>query len=710
MKIDLHCHTKRTKIEESELRNVPIEKFREKIEFSGVKMLAITNHNCFFRDNYEEFKDIVKDICYVIPGIEFDVEGINKSRGHIILIANPDEVNKFEEKVNNITAGFTPDNFIINSHKLYNEFKDMDIIYIAHFFKDKQLSMEDLNDFQNLMINPLRLLKEASNIVSIGVLQSNSHRAIIGSDVINWDNYEKCNFGNLKFEIKNFKNLLKLVDKDTGLINDLINENFDEKIKVYGKSSTKEYPFELPIYDDVNIIFGDKGSGKTEILYSLKNYYETKGVKYVWFSGGDKEQWYKQITNVGNDEYDVKNMKLNDDFGNELKKVINYNDSIPVSIKSYYKYYKYLSKNKKKELIKSLYINKNHKFENTKYKKLYNDYKDTCDFIKKLENFEYKKYDNFEISNNINSLKLLKENIFKKYKDIWLKENSLKLLDDYIDKMNNYVSQSIGTPPMPTETGLYNFIKNRIILKQNIIDILKILNDTNNSSKEFIGNLGTKGKVYLTTKYNFINSSNKKNINHTSLICNKKELTNIINNMEKVINNIFSNTLLNYIKLIADDCKNKEIINLNSFMSIERFFEISEMNYKPSKGELAILSLQHDLISKREYEIFLIDEPEANLSSLYINEEIIPILKNLSHSKKKVIVATHDANIAIRTRPSNSILKVVDNENYKTYIGNMFTDILEDVDSNEKLSWKSESIKYLEGGQEAFSERGDLYE
>ena len=289
MKIDLHCHTKRTKNEESDSRNVSVDKFKEKVELSEVKFLAITNHNHFFKDNYKELKEAVKEYCYVIPGIELDVKGANGSKGHVILIANPDDVDEFEKRINQITQGYTPDSFIIDSHELYDKFKDMDIIYIAHCLKNKQLSSEDLDDFKNIMSNPLRLLKEASNIVSIGVLQSNNHRAIIGSDVIDWDNYEKCTFGNLKFDIKDYNSLIKLVDKDANLIADLINDNFDENINVYGKSKEKQYPFTIPIYDDINIIFGDKGSGKTEILNSLRDYYEKNGDKYVRFSGGDKE-------------------------------------------------------------------------------------------------------------------------------------------------------------------------------------------------------------------------------------------------------------------------------------------------------------------------------------------------------------------------------------------------------------------------------------
>ena len=710
MKIDLHCHTKKTKNEESELRNVDIEKFKEKIELSEVKLLAITNHNRFFKDNYKELKEAVKELCYVIPGIELDVEGINKSRGHIILIANPDDVDEFEERINQITKDFTPDNFIIGSHELYEKFKDMDIIYIAHFLKDKQLSIEDLDDFESIMSKPLRLLKEASNIVSIGVLQSNNHRAMIGTDVIDWNNYENYTFGNLKFEIKDYKSLIKLVDKDTQLITDLINENFDEKIIVYGKSETKEYPFELPIYDDVNIIFGDKGSGKTEILNSLKDHYEMNGDKYVRFSGGDKEEWYKKLISVDKEDYNISNVQLNNNCADKLDNLITFSDETPISVKSYYKYFKNASKNKKKTLMKSLLINKSHSFNDKVYKNLFNDYMATNDFIKKLENFEYKNYNNDEIANNINSLNILKDNIYKKYKDIWLEENSSKLLDNFIEKMNNYVSQNVGSPSMPTETGLFNFIKKRVELKNNIQSIINILNKTSNSTSEYIGKLGLKGNVYLTTKYKFINLSNKKDIDYTTLISNKGELSNIITNMEKITKDISSPKLVEYTKAIAQDCNNKDIENLNDFMSIERFFEISGNPYKPSKGELAILSLQHDLIAKKECEIFLIDEPEANLGSTYINDEIVPLLKDLAHAKKKIVIATHDANIAIRTRPSNSILKIVDNENYQTYIGNMFTDILCNIDSNETLSWKDESIKYLEGGKNAFDERGDLYE
>ena len=711
MKIDLHCHTKKTKTFEDDSRNVSLNLFKEKVEEAEIKMLCITNHNYFNKDEYILFKDAVKDSCYVMPGIELDVEGnLEGTRGHIILVADPEKLNLFNNKITKILKDTSPDDFFINTHMLYEEFKEMDIIYIAHFFKDKQLSEDDLKDLESIMEHPLRLLKEASNIVSIGVLQSNNHRAMIGSDVIEWDKYEECSFAELKFEVKDFQHLLRLVDKDSLLISDLINENFNENVKVYGISDKKEYPFDIPVYDDVNIIFGDKGSGKTEILNSLKNYYELKGLKYTIFFGGDKQEWYDQKIKVNDIEYSYSNLELESDYKTEISEIKSFTDVNPVSIKNYYKYYKNASTNKKKGKMKCLEINKLHSYTDKVYKGLFDDIVNIESFINKINNFEYKKINEREITILLEQLNKTKSHIYKEYKKIWIEENSKRLLDDFIEKMNYFVSQNVGSPSMPTETGLCDFIKNRIQLNKNTSNILNVLNKTKNTNSLHIGKLGLKGEVKLTTTYSFINSINKRTIDSKSLKTNKTELSNIISELEKIENNITSDKIINNIKNIKDNISKIKLTNISDFISISKVFTINGIQYKPSKGELAILSLQHDLLSKKDYDIFLIDEPEANLGSTYINEEIVPLIKELASAKKVLVIATHDANIAIRTRPSCSILKIVDNDKYKTYIGNMFTDELIEIETKEKLSWKEESIKYLEGGKEAFEERGDLYE
>lgn len=75
-----------------------------------------------------------------------------------------------------------------------------------------------------------------------------------------------------------------------------------------------------------------------------------------------------------------------------------------------------------------------------------------------------------------------------------------------------------------------------------------------------------------------------------------------------------------------------------------------------------------------------------------------------------MIVVTHNANIAVRTFPYTSVLKTYSDGVYETYVGNPFVNELISLsDSKHVLNWKTESLKILEGGEEAFEERGEIY-
>lgn len=75
MKIDLHCHTKKTKSGDGRERNVTPTLFKEKIALTDVKIVAITNHNVFDYEQYMVLEEAVSGICQVWPGIEIDVSG-----------------------------------------------------------------------------------------------------------------------------------------------------------------------------------------------------------------------------------------------------------------------------------------------------------------------------------------------------------------------------------------------------------------------------------------------------------------------------------------------------------------------------------------------------------------------------------------------------------------------------------------------------------
>lgn len=712
MKIDFHCHTLKTKNDESETRNVTLDLFKEKILLSEVKIIAITNHNLFDKEQYILFKENVKDTCQVWPGIELDVIGASGKKGHLILISNPEDVELFSQKMNELLNDSTPDDFEIKVNELYEKVKDLNLVYIVHCFKKKELSLDDIEAFENIMINKKRLFKEPSSLTSITVLQSNKHRVVVGTDVIDWNKYEKYNFGEFKFEIKDFASFIKIIEKDLTFLKDLVEEELSEKVKVYGKNNTKEFPFDIPIYNDVNVIFGDKGSGKSEILESLKEYYTLeKNEEPVYYTGGDKEKWYSNLISVNSTEYDIKNIPTVNNNETELNQIANFIDTTPTNIKNYIEYFKKQSKKASKDKMKCLLINKRHLYNEEKYNNKYGEYKKVTNFLNEYKNLNAKEL--LTTEENETMLNLLTKLSTASYEDAlneWYNQKAEYLVDDFATKIPIYVSENIGEPTPPAETGFASFAKNRLKIRKNAEKILKELNEYVNNTDEYIGNLGSKGKVYLSTNYSFINSSNKSTIDHNTLNHNKGDLQPFVANLENIKSSYASHNIpkiIQEIKVLYD----KGIKSMADFISIKKDFTINSVSYKPSKGEKSILALQHELLSQKEKNVFLVDEPDLSLGSTYINEVIVPLFKDLSRAQKILVVATHDANVAVRTRPLNSILKITDNNCYKTYIGNMFTDKLVNIENEEDiLSWKEQSIKYLEGGIEAFSERGDLYE
>ena len=74
------------------------------------------------------------------------------------------------------------------------------------------------------------------------------------------------------------------------------------------------------------------------------------------------------------------------------------------------------------------------------------------------------------------------------------------------------------------------------------------------------------------------------------------------------------------------------------------------------------------------------------------------------------MIATHDANIAVRTLPYNSIYREHDANGYYTYQGNPFSNnLISSNPSKPDINWKEICMKTLEGGKEAFGERGKIY-
>ena len=164
-----------------------------------------------------------------------------------------------------------------------------------------------------------------------------------------------------------------------------------------------------------------------------------------------------------------------------------------------------------------------------------------------------------------------------------------------------------------------------------------------------------------------------------------------------------------YIKLFNQELKDNNI-QATDFIGIKKYFINNKGEaYEPSDGERIMLILDRALFENKE--VYILDEPERSLGNNFINDVVLPRINELAKLKKTIIIATHNANIAVRTLPFVSILKEYTKGEYKTYIGNPFVNKLINQDNEEDFkNWKDESIRVLEGGNEAFYDREDVYE
>lgn len=194
---------------------------------------------------------------------------------------------------------------------------------------------------------------------------------------------------------------------------------------------------------------------------------------------------------------------------------------------------------------------------------------------------------------------------------------------------------------------------------------------------------------------------------YPSIISSLKEARSLLSNIH---DSIFTDSLPTYITSFNEICSDKSFTSTKVFLGVSKQIVTEDKReYSPSNGERGILLLQQKL--SREADAYFLDEPELGMGNSYIDSNIRPIISDLAKRHKIVVVATHNANLAVRTLPYMSIFRAHKNGDYFTYTGNPFNDALINInDSSDFLNWTVESMHTLEGGKEAFYERKNIYE
>ena len=703
MKIDLHCHTKAIKQGDGPGRNVTTELFYKQISNTDVKIVAITNHNHFDLEQYKTLKASVESICQVWPGVEIDVQG--ETKWHLIVVANPENVLLFNFKVKELFIGKDVDKCTLSMEVIYNALNDCDVIYIPHYHKNPGIKEDDRKHLAELVGDESRIFLEPSNHRSLGVYTNYGYRSIIVSDVKDWMKYDQCEFAELKLPVESFSQFCLLAKRDETIVKTLLNKK--QSICLIGKPH-KSVSIAVKLYQDVNVLFGPKGTGKSELIKSLHSGMSARGLSCEIYIAQDRGEEFKKLTSLASMERNLNKVGASS-CEEEFRLIANWKDTNVTSFGHYLNWYQTRDNSSNKLRMKiteasTLSFAKTDKFNRHKTDR------DTINRIfDEIKNIELKNYiGETDQQNLLTLLNTLRESIaYARIKDV-IDEHSTKLTNKTISKIKEYADMSTDTVSKPSAVGLTEYAENRINLLSAVNRILSTIELPEHNEKEYLGELEGKGKIYINHRYRFLCEESYTKEFDSKIGINR--LKDIINTIRAIKDNIFADDISLKIEELNEKLEESDISSIKPFLGISKYIcEENGSEYTASNGEQGILLLQRTLL--KDADAYFLDEPELGMGGSYIDANIRPLIVNLAKQRKYVIVATHNANIAVRTLPYTSIFRTHESGKYKTYVGNPFNDVLVNIEDNSDIrSWAEECLHTLEGGSEAFYERRDIYE
>ena len=759
-KLDLHIHSFKSGITKSGdkgyVKNSKIDNLNvlvSALEKNDINICAVTDHNIFDKKLYLELKkyeNYSTSIKKVLPGIELDLN-INGTIVHTICIFNDEEKNHAEK---------IEENFSVKNNYSLSDLGNMlaniglDVVLIAHQKTDYKsinqnntnLSCVGLEYFYRIIdVEYFDSLEVQSSKVE-GILKSRFVEdrienccLISGSDCHEWSAYPKHDSNSKCTPLLLY---MKALPTFRGLVMSLTNpkrftsENvkrkaFIEEIK-YTKSGISN---KVNLSSGINAIIGDNSVGKSTLIKSLLGIAENGATKFLNSHGILIEkhnlnetdyEFSKQGSIRQKFEANDSKLTLREEF-KEYFKQINF-DMVSQQIDEIFKNFirlweenevthKLQTKIGKTLLVSSFdkdnayYISFDRKIE----KKVVNFQGFTkninillnllLNFIEeygaKIEKTEYEKINEFY--NYLNGLE-------NKYAKLEIKNIFDNKIIDVINSTQNIIDTNLGKKKSSDEKAYGKFKTDYI----NIVDLfIKLFIDSNSTKTkplEKFETISINDVDVLFDDYHFISKMiNKINISQ-SLI------ENFISDKIQVrdIYSVTSSRVLNKIKgkkFSEKICSNLEELQrlllevfsdeyFKSTVEIKRHGENLNEGNSAGTNALYYLDIKSCVYDKP---LYIIDQPEDDVSQTKINEILIESFRKFS-DKAQIILITHNPQLVVNLDVDNVIIMKKLNNHEIDIISGPLELKTDNIDVLKNVA------DTLEGGIEVIKKRWKRYE
>lgn len=760
-KIDLHIHSyysSITKTGDSDfVKNSTIDNVEtlfQKLENEHINVCAITDHNYFDKGIYNALKGCENKGNYlkkVLPGIEIDLL-VNDKTVHTICIFN-DEVLNHADLINDSFE--TKDKYTLSDLGNILSNIGLDVVLIAHQKCDYKGEANDRNSLSSAGLEYFFKMIDCEYFDSLevrsskveGILKNRfiedkikNQTLISGSDCHDWFSYPKHDSKSKETpsllsmkSLPTFRGLVMAITniKRFSFDPDLNREPFLKSIKCQIDGEHRE----ISLSYGINAIIGDNSVGKSTLVKSLVgranndavaflgrhniiiNKSELNDTDYTLSEQGDirkkfensdaklaiKEEFKKYFKPIDSSTYKESIRKVFALFcdlweQNETKYIINSNLKQILQIPTYNKNKSfYVSFNSALQIFENKYsgITKDlnsRKISLVEFGKTYGNLLDNEDLNKLRQYYSflndlYKKYSSREVNNIFANLII---NDFISAKENYIRETDEKKSAEETD-YNTYLSKTDSISCLFSNKFVTD---NALIIDpfKDFFDFRINMIDNPQGEYHFITKPIYKSSIDKELIIKFLNEK----INVDVLKATKSEILSniktkrfnekICSNLEELKNALLEEFTSNYFKTTVELKHNEDNLNESNSAGINALYYLDIQSYVYDK------------------KLFIIDQPEDDVSQTKISGTLISSLRNFS-KKCQIIMITHNPQLVVNLDVDNIIAM---KKNDKTDRIDIFTGPLEKYDNGiDMLNIVADT---LDGGVDAIKKRWKRYE
>lgn len=671
-KIDLHIHTLSTVSDVS--FTFSIEVLEQYIKDRKIDAIAITNHNMF---DLMQYREIVSRLSgtIVFPGIEINV---GNNAGHMLVIGKQDDVEEFGHRCECVQKEIKSEKDSITTEQLKNIFGTLDrFLLIPHYDKKPSIDKKILEELREDII-----CGEVNSVKKFIYCQKDesSLTPVYFSDFRAKENAEVFPIRQTFFDIDEIS--LEAIKKC------LTDKNKVALSETEGHKKFFALP-ELELSTGLNVIIGERSSGKTYTLNQIYRYFDNiKYIKQFELLETDPEKAAKDFT----DKIATKQSGITKEYFESFIRVVDDVKDISLErdekqIESYLtSLQKHASETERADMFSKCKFYVENDFE-------INDLESLKKLIAAVDTLLCTKQYKEIIEQNIERENLIKlhEALIEEY----VKEQQIVLKKLWINDIIGNIKQRLQSKTAATRVVDVNFYcvqMNRTKIEKFETIVMNLKEERRIYCKD-LGGFSIEVKTKPYSRAGSLKSHSKKQISFSDAYsCYESPY-------------MFLQKLKNIEKL-------EDTTYYEYFVDVE-YRILNQFGFEVSGGERAEFNLLQEINDAYQYDMLMVDEPESSFDNIFLRNRVNHMLREISQ-EMPIIIVTHNSTVGASIRPdflvhTKRVVKGNKNISYEVYYGHPTNRTLKSNEGKEIKNLQA-TLDCLEAGETAYAERGKEYE